>query len=72
MNTRLLIKLVFVLALLLFMVMLGLSNRDAIPFRLLGRDFGKIPAALMYFIFLGAGVVLGALLAVGWPSSGKK
>jgi len=72
MNTRLMTKLIFVLGLLLFMVILGLSNRNPISFQFLDHSMGKIPAALMYFIFLGAGVLLGALLSTGWPSSGKK
>ena len=66
MNARLLVKLIIVLAVLLFMVMMGMSNNTNIPFRLLGKTLGQeMPSAIMYFIFYGVGVVSGALLAVG-------
>ncbi len=66
MNTRLLLKLLFVLAVLLFMVMMGVSNQDTVTFKLLGRTFGRMSAAFMYFIFFGAGVIFGAVIATGW------
>ena len=72
MNTRLLAKLIFVLLVLLFMVMMGMENNIDIEFRLLKKDFGKIPAAIMYFIFMGAGILLGAIVVVGWRGAGKR
>ena len=72
MNTRLLTKLIFVLLVLLFMVMMGMENNIDIEFHLLKKNFGKIPAAIMYFIFLGAGILLGAVVVVGWRGAGKK
>ena len=68
MNTRLLLKLIVVLAVLLFMVMMGMSNNRVIPFKLLGKEITETRSAFMYFIFYGAGVFSGALLAVGWRS----
>ena len=75
MNSRLLLKLLFVLAMLLFMVMMGMSNDDPVQFRLkpLGIESGKVRSALMYFIFFGAGIITGAVLAVGpWRSARAK
>ena len=65
-NARLLIKLVFVLAVLLFMVMMGMSNHHPTRFKLdkFGWDF-ETQAAIMYFIFFGVGLITGAVIAVG-------
>ena len=75
MNTRLFMKLVFILAVLLFMVMMGLSNMHPARLKLdkVGLDF-EVNAAIMYFIFFGAGVLAGAMIASGGgksPSSSK-
>ena len=72
MNSRLWMKVIFVLAMLLFMVLMGMSNDDLVRFRLkpLGVESGEVRSALMYFIFFGAGLVTGAVVAVGpWRSS---
>jgi MFS superfamily sulfate permease-like transporter len=68
---RLIVKVIVVLAALLFMVMTGMSNPDQVTFRLtpLGLTSGMIPAALMYFICFAVGVIAGAVLAMG---SGSK
>ncbi len=75
MNTRLFLKLIFVLAVLLFMVMMGLSNDHPARFKLaqVGWEF-EVNAAIMYFIFFGAGVLAGAVIAAGGgkPSSSSK
>ena len=71
MNTRLLLKLLFILAVLLFMVMMGVSNDASVEFEVLGKSFGEMRAAFMYFIFFGAGVLFGAVIAVGWRGFGK-
>ena len=67
MTTRLWLKLFLVLGVLLFMVMMGMSNNDLVRFRLkpFGIKSGEVRSALMYFIFFGAGVVTGAVLVVG-------
>jgi len=66
-TTRLWIKLVVVLAVLLFMVMMGMSNGAKVDFQLkpLGIEWSDVPSAIMYFIFFGAGIVIGAVLVVG-------
>ena len=70
MSSRLLAKLIFVLAVLLFMVMMGMSNRHTVAFHL--KPFfsdAEATASIMYFIFFGVGVLTGAVLAVGpWKS----
>jgi uncharacterized membrane protein YciS (DUF1049 family) len=69
-NARLFLKLVVVLAIMLFMVMMGLSNDHPARFKLakVGWEF-EINAALMYFIFFGAGVLAGAMIASGGGKS---
>ena len=74
MSTRLWLKLVFVLAMLLFMVLMGMSNRHTVPFRLnlLGVEVENVSAALMYYIFFGAGIVTGAVIVLGpWKAKGN-
>ena len=53
------------------MVIMGMSNHDRVNFELLNRRIGSLPAAILYFIFFGAGLISGAVLAVGWRRSGK-
>ena len=72
MSMRLWLKLIFVLAILLFMVMMGMSNNDLVQFKLkpLSFESDKVRSAIMYFIFFGAGIVTGAVLVLGpWKSS---
>jgi hypothetical protein len=74
MNARLVMKFVLILAVLLFMVMMGMSNDDMVTFRLgpLGYSSHSVRSAFMYFIFFGAGVLTGGLLAVGVGGSKSK
>ena len=71
MNARLLMKFVVVLAVLLFMVMMGMSNGDPVRFKLtpLSYESEPIKSAFMYFIFFAVGAFTGLVLAVG--SGGK-
>jgi len=64
-------KVIFILAVLLFMVIMGMSNRESVNFELINRQIGTLPAAILYFIFFGVGLISGAVLAVGWRRSGK-
>jgi uncharacterized membrane protein YciS (DUF1049 family) len=74
MNTRLVMKLALILAVMLFMVIMGMSNHDAITFKfnLFGYTSPKVTAALMYFIFFSVGVLTGGLLATGGGASKPK
>lgn len=67
MNVRLFMKFVVVLAVLLFMVMMGMSNGDPVRFKLvpLSYESGPIKSAFMYFIFFAVGAFTGLVLAVG-------
>ena len=71
MTTRMWVKLIVVLAVLLFMVLMGMSNDQTATFRLFDRE-GTTQAAIMYFIFFGVGVVTGAVLALGSGKSSRK
>ena len=71
MTTRLLLKLAAVLAVLLFMVIMGMYNNPEIDFTLPGKTFKDVATPIIYFAFLGAGMLLGAVVAIGWRSSGK-
>ncbi len=72
MTTRLWVKVILVLAVLLFMVMMGMSNDQTVTFRL--KPFGvksSQRSAIMYFAFFGAGVITGAVLAAGPSRSAR-
>ena len=71
MTTRMWVKVIVVLAVLLFMVLMGMSNKQTATFRLFDRE-GTAQAAIMYFIFFSVGVVTGAVLALGPVKSSKK
>jgi uncharacterized membrane protein YciS (DUF1049 family) len=64
---KLVMKFVVVLAVLLFMVMMGMSNGDPVRFRLsaLSYESGPVKSAFMYFIFFAVGAFTGLILAVG-------
>lgn len=65
-------KFVFVLLMLLFMVQMGMSNGTGIAdFRLNLINYKtQTQPAMMYFIFFGAGLVTGGVLALGTGKSG--
>lgn len=76
MNARLFMKFIVVLAVLLFMVMMGMSNGDPVRFKLtpLSYESGAVKSAFMYFIFFAVGAFTGLVLAVGTsghPSASK-
>jgi len=64
-------RVLFTLAVLLFMVIMGMSNRASVNFELMNKRIGTFPAAILYFIFFGVGLISGAVLAVGWWRAGK-
>lgn len=67
MNPKLLLKTVFVIAILSLLVLMGMHNRGdstlTLP-PLLQKTF-HLPAALMYFGFFAIGVLTGTILTVG-------
>ena len=76
MNTKLLLKTVFLIAVLLLLVLMGMSNTQPVELRmaLLLPRAQRQPAALMYFGFFALGVLSGTVLTAGskgGKSSGK-
>jgi uncharacterized membrane protein YciS (DUF1049 family) len=60
-------KFLVVIAVLLFMVMMGMSNSDPVRFKLvpLSYESGPVKSAFMYFIFFAVGAFTGLVIAVG-------
>jgi len=74
----LLIKIVFVAAMFLLLVLMGLNNTSPVNFTLppVLNNVVQKPAALMYFGFFAIGLLSGAILSFGIggsqkPSGGK-
>ena len=74
MNLTMLIKMVFVTAIFLLLVLMGVHNRALIDFNLppLMSPIVQKPAALMYFAFFAVGLITGAVLGVGKPKQSDK
>lgn len=74
MNIIMLLKTVFVTAVLLLLVLIGLYNSAPIDFNLppLLATEVKQPAALMYFAFFGVGLLTGAILSIGMRKSSRQ
>jgi uncharacterized integral membrane protein len=71
MNTKLLIKTVFLIAILLLLVIMGMNNTQAVGLKmppLLSKE-QKFPAAIMYFGFFAVGLLSGAVLTAGGKGS---
>ena len=71
MNTKLLLKTLFSILILLLLVLMGMHNRGLVDFTLppLLKETIKQPAALMYFAFFAIGVITGTVMTAG---TGKK
>ncbi len=71
MNAKLLMRTVFLIAVLLLLVIMGMNNRQTVELYmppLLNKQ--KMPAAIMYFAFFGVGVLSGTLLTAGGGKGG--
>jgi uncharacterized integral membrane protein len=71
MNFKLILKALFIIAVLSLLVIMGMNNRETVRLsmpNILPRD-QSLPAALMYFSFFGVGFIVGAVLMAG---GGKK
>jgi uncharacterized integral membrane protein len=67
MNSKLLLKVLFLMAVLLLLVLMGMNNQHRVQFYLepiLGKGI-KAPAAIMYFAFFAIGVISATILNVG-------
>jgi uncharacterized membrane protein YciS (DUF1049 family) len=73
MNTKLLLKTVLVIAILLLLVIMGMNNRQIVELRMppLLSQVEKLPAAFMYFGFFAIGLLSGTLLTAGGKGGGR-
>jgi uncharacterized integral membrane protein len=67
MNTKLLLKTVFFIAVLLLLVLMGMHNRGTVDFTLppILKQHVQQPAALMYYAFFAVGVLTGTIMTAG-------
>ena len=74
MNIIMLIKTVFVTAILLLLVLIGLNNSAPVDFNLplLFSSAVKQPAAIMYFAFFAVGLLTGAVMSIGMRKSSRQ
>lgn len=72
MNAKLFFKTVFLIAMLLLLVLIGMHNKETVPFTLppLVTKSIRQPAAIMYFAFFAVGVLTGTVLSVGTGKRG--
>jgi len=73
MNSKLLLKTVFLMLVLLLLVLMGMNNRVRVDFLLpplINKPLTQ-PSALMYFAFFAGGVLTGTILTAGSGSKGK-
>ena len=72
MNAKLILKTVFIIAVLLLLVIMGMNNRDSVELSMppLLPKTQRMPAALMYFGFFGVGVLTGTILNSGGKRGG--
>ena len=75
MNPKLLLKTLFLIAILLLLVIMGMNNTQSVELRMrpLLQQSQKLPAAFMYFAFFAVGVLSGVISTAGGGkrSSGK-
>ena len=74
MNAKLFFKTVFLIAILLLLVIMGMNNRDTVELALppIIPKTQKMPAAIMYFGFFGVGVLTGTILTAGGKRGGSR
>ena len=74
MNLKLLLKTLFLIAILSLLVLMGMHNQQLVVFSLpplLPKD-QTLPAAIMYFGFFAVGVVTGTVLTAGRKKGSAK
>lgn len=72
MNPKLILKTIFLIAVLLLLVIMGMNNRSTVELSMppLLPKTQKMPAALMYFGFFGIGLLTGTILTAGGKRGG--
>jgi uncharacterized integral membrane protein len=73
MNAKLLLKTIFLIAILLLLVIMGMNNRHSVGLAMppLFAKTQYFPAAIMYFGFFAIGFLSGTLLTAGGRGGGK-
>jgi uncharacterized membrane protein YciS (DUF1049 family) len=67
MNAKLLLKTIFIIAVFLLVIVMGMNNRQPVRFTMplvLPRP-QELPAALMYFAFFAVGFISGTVISGG-------
>ena len=74
MNPKLLLKTIFVIAILSLLVIMGMNNRQDVDLSMppLLKKTEKFPAALMYFGFFAVGVLTGTVMIAGGGKRSSK
>lgn len=74
MNIIMLLKTVFVTAILGLLVLIGLNNSAPVDFKLplVFSSAVQQPAAIMYFAFFAVGLLTGAVLSIGIRKSSRQ
>ena len=72
MNPKLLLKTIFVIAILSLLVIMGMNNRQDVDLSMppLLQKSQKAPAALMYFGFFAIGLITGTIMIAGSGNRG--
>ncbi len=71
MNSKLLLKTLVLLAILLLLVVIGMNNPQKVDLRLPPLvQHQSLPAALMYFAFFAVGLLSGTILTAGKKGGG--
>ena len=73
MLVKLILKTIFLVAVLLLLVIMGMNNRQPVELSMppLLPKTEKHPAALMYFAFFGVGLLTGSILTAGRRGKSK-
>jgi len=73
MIVKLILKTIFLVAVLLLLVIMGMNNRQPVELSMppLLPKAQKYPAALMYFGFFGIGLLTGSILTAGRRGKSK-
>ena len=74
MNMKLILKTLFLIFVLLFLVLLGMDNQHNIKFampRILTKKNIELPAAIMYYTFFAIGLLTGTILTAGKKGGAK-
>ena len=73
MIVKLILKTIFLVAVLLLLVIMGMNNRQPVELSMppLLPKTQKHPAALMYFSFFGVGLLTGSILTAGRRGKSK-